>query len=367
MERHKTIFLVLLVFLSIFLSYKLMFEMPEKQNFELEIDEQNIIAYKRFYSVNPNREALLEIPNKEINEFLVKSLKDSTPERVGDQLISSELKDEGYLVISAFDLPINVVFSAFKEKMPKLPFESFDRMYFTKKGEVFLNTEAGVYKVKTGNKIEISESVFEKCVLLDENFMPTKIVGVNSYATVINPVEDYTIADRVQLASGFLKENVAEIIEEDGYLFSTEEEYLRIHANGIIHYLNASFNDKIKTNLYDSLVAVRSFVTKAPLNFSNYRIVNIFEEDNNTLFHLADANLPFYSSEMMPILVNISGGKVTFFSYDAKFLRDFHKIYLEPEVSMYRDAFKKAKDPILVYSEENGRRGRVVLKVMDTR
>lgn len=367
MERHKTLFLVLLVILSIFLSYKLMFEMPDKQNFELEIDEQNIIAYKRFYSVKPNREALLEIPNKEINAFLVKTLKDSTPERVGDELISSELKDEGYLVISAFDLPINVVFSAFKEKMPKLPFESFDRMYFTKNGEVFLNTEAGVYKAKSKYNIEISESLFDKCVHLDGNFMPTKIVGVNSYATVVNPVENYTIADRAQLASGFLKENVAEIIEEDSYLFSTEEEYLRIHANGTIHYLSASFNNQIKTNLYDSLVAIRSFVAKAPLNFSNYRIINMFEEDNNTLFYLADASLPFYSSELMPILVKISGGKVTFFSYDSKFLREFYKIYLEPDASMYREAFKKAKDPILVYSEEDGKRGKVILKVMDTR
>lgn len=367
MERNKTIILVILVALSLFLSYRLMFDIFDADEFVLEIDDKNIISYKRFYSVNPNRESLLEIPNKDINELIVKSLADSNPTRVGDDLISSELKDEGYIAISAFDLPINMLFTIFKQKMPKLPFESFDRCYFTKNGDLFLKTENGVYNLKAKYILDISESIFDKCVLMDENFMPIKINGVNSYATIINPVENYSNSDRLQLANGFLKESVAEIIEDDSYLFSTEEESLRIFANGTIHYLSATPHDKTKTTLYDSLVALRLFIKKSPLNFSNYRILNVFEEDNNFLFYLSDSALPFYVSDNAPIVVNITGGKITSFSYNSKFLREFDKIYLEPDAKIYRDIFKRAGDPILVYTEEESSDGRAILSTIDTR
>lgn len=368
MERHKTLFLVFLVCLSLFLSYKLMFEVPSEDHFTVEIDSKEIIAYKRFYSVNPNRESLLNIPNKDINTLLVESLKNATPKRVGDKLISSDLKDEGYLVISAFDLPINLVFTCFKEKMPKLPFESFDRMFFSNTGDILLNTENGVYKFDAKYILKVDEALFKKCVRMDDNFMPTKIVGVNAISEVENPVENYTISDRAQLANGFLKSEVAEIVEEGGYLFSTEEESLRIYSNGTIHYLRVSPNEETKTSLYDSLTVLRAFIKKSPVNFSNYRIVNMFENNENTLFYLTDASLPFYTSENLPIVVNINSGVVTSFSYNSKFLRDFESIYIEPEASFYRQAFKESRDPILVYSDEElNVDKRAVLKTIDTR
>ena len=96
MERHKTLFLVLLVILSLFLSYKLIFDKPELTLETIDVDETEIICYKRMYMVNPNRELLREIPNKEINSLIVSSLVGANPTRIGDELLSTDLKDQGF-------------------------------------------------------------------------------------------------------------------------------------------------------------------------------------------------------------------------------------------------------------------------------
>ncbi|MFR7835744.1 MAG: hypothetical protein ACLU31_03910 [Ezakiella sp.] len=44
-----------LVLLSIFLSYELLFKDQVKENEAIKIDDKNVISYKRFYSTNPNK------------------------------------------------------------------------------------------------------------------------------------------------------------------------------------------------------------------------------------------------------------------------------------------------------------------------
>lgn len=367
MERHKSLFLVFLVVLSLFLSYKLIFDKPELPAESLDVDETEIICYKRLYQVKPNRELLVDIPNRNINALLLASLMDGAPKRIGDDLVSSDIKDSGYLVISAFDVPVGMLFTTFKEKLPRLEFESFDRCFFGDSGNIFLQTDKGVFEFPGKYKFSMSFTGPEAYVELDERFMPTRIVGVNYYADLTNPVDSYIGDDRLQLANGFLKDEVAEIREEDSYLFASDHESLRIYQNGNIHYLSVAGQKEGRPNLHETLKVLRAFIKKVPVNFSNYRILSLYESEDTTLIYLSTSRLPYFASKDLPIIVNISGGKVTNFSYNCKFIKDEGYLFVEPDAKAYRDAFKENSDPILIYTEDGDDSKRAILSTMDTR
>lgn len=367
MERHKSLFLVFLVVLSLFLSYKLIFDKPEMTLETIDVDETEIICYKRMYMANPNRELLTEIPNKEINSLIVSSLVGANPTRIGDELVSIDLKDQGLLIISAFDVPVGMLFTCFKEKLPRLEFESFDRAFISNEGKILLQTDKGVFEFASKYTLPMTIDKDEKYVEVDDRFMPTKIVGLDSYAGIVNPVDSYIAADRQQIANGFLKREVAEIREEDSYLYASSDESLRIFENGDIHYLSVDPQVEVKPNLHETLKVLRAFIKKVPVNFSNYRILSLYESDDNTLIYLANSSLPFFASYRLPIIVNISAGKVTNFYYSSKYLKKADSLFVAADASQYRNAFKDNSDPFLIYTESESDKSKAILSTMSTR
>ena len=367
MERHKTLFLVFLVVLSLFLSYKLIFDKPQISDQTIDVDETEIICYKRMYMVNPNRELLRAIPNKEINELIVSSLVDASPNRLGDKLISNELDGQGFLILSAFDVPVGMLFACFKEKLPRLEFESFDRAFISNNGKILLQTDKGVFEFASKYNLPMPIVSEERYVDLDDRFMPTKLVDINSYAEIVNPVESYITDDRQQIANGFLKKEVAEIREDDSYLYASSDESLRIFENGDIHYLSVDPQVDVKPNLHETLKVLRAFIKKVPVNFSNYRIVSLYESEDNTLIYLANSSLPFFASNGLPITVNISGGKVTSFYYNSKYLKKTNSIFVAADANDYRNAFKDNSDPFLIYTEDESEPTKAILSTMSTR
>lgn len=367
MGRIKSLFLVFLVALSLFLSYKLIFDKPALVANVIDVDESEVICYKRLYTINPNRELLREIPNKEMNQLLVDSLKDASPKRIADKLELNAIKDEGYMVMSAFDVPVGMLFACFKEKLPKLDFESFDKFFISKDQKIFLETDKGVFEFAAKNDFKIDLAENERYVELDDDFMPQKIVAVQSSVDLVNPVESYAADDRLQIANGFLKNESAEIREEDSYLFTNADESLRIYQNGDIHYLSVAPQNEGKQNLHETLMALRDFVKRVPVSFSNYRIISLYESDESTLIYLANANLPFYISNGMPITVNISAGKVTSFYYSSQYINTTDYAYEVIDANIYTRAIRDKADPILIYKKDTFDSKRAVLSTLATR
>lgn len=120
MERLKSIVLSVLVLLSIFLSYELLFKDNVRENEAIKIDDKNVISYKRLYSTNPNKELLDAIPSDDLSDFVAKVISNSKSFRDEDEDILdfkklSESRDKsplmhcGYLAISGFEIPVKLL------------------------------------------------------------------------------------------------------------------------------------------------------------------------------------------------------------------------------------------------------------------
>ncbi len=345
MKTLKSIFLVFLVLLSLFLSYHLLVNDRVVEVEPEAIDTRDIVSYKRFFTVNPNREVLNEIPNAVLNKILVDSIQKSPVEKLDGKFISSNYNSEGFLVIAGFKVPVRVLFTSFNERMPKLDFESYDKFYIDNKDEyIYFDTEKGLYRVRKSGSLNIDEPT--KYIVMNESFMPQSIVGISDNMEIVNPIGGYTRSERTTMAESFLgSSDIYESFEENSYLYSSEGKSLRISKTGAISYI--SVTQKAKASIYEALLAVKTFIRRNPVNFSSYRILEIYESEYGFLINLSHGELPFYAEDKEAIFVNVTGSVVTGFSYNAKYLKEYGlKV---PDVKIYFEPYKNGEDPILVY------------------
>lgn len=128
MERSKTILLTLLVFLSLFLSYKLLYRPMGEEKKQINIGTSDIFTYKRWYEIKPFRESMHSIPSEELNEILIETMAGAK------EIESSEEQNylfdgRGVYVVAGFGVPVQGLFRSFKQRTPDVPFDEFYSFY----------------------------------------------------------------------------------------------------------------------------------------------------------------------------------------------------------------------------------------------
>lgn len=365
MERLKSIVLAILVFLSIFLFYELIMTGDVEIERNLTIDNKNVISYKRFYSTSPTRESLDVIPNDDISRFIAQTLSELKDVRHIDEKIYNPAhhsehenfdfaKRQGYLVVSGFDIPVRLLSLSTDYRIGTLPFSHFNRAFIdNEKNKLYLNTDKGVYVIDTKIKFETKD--FERYVILDEYFTPSGTYGLNSFATLENPVLQYTKEDRQTLAERFLgTRNIYEIDEPNAYTYSSESASVRLENNGDITYLRSPKPTDKSTTLYDSLVSFKNFIKTSLLSFSNYRIMEIKRLDYETFdIVFLEGSLPHFLLDDKFYTATIKNNTVTSFKYNSVSIKPYDTVIRKPEIGIYKAHYLKDEDPFLIYSGSN--------------
>lgn len=365
MERRKSVVLIILVLVSIFLFYELILTGNVENEKNITIENKNVISYKRFFSTSPTRESLDAIPDDDISNFIAQCLSESVDFKTSDSVVydpanHSKYKDfsfarhEGYLVISGFNVPIRLLSLSTGYRIGNLPFSYFNRVFIDNdENKIYLSTDKGVYVINTKIKFETKD--FSQYVILDDKFVPSTTYGINSFAELENPVLQYTKDDRQTLAERFLgTKNIYEIDEPNAYTYSSESASIRLESSGDITYLRSPKFTEKNTTLYDSLVSFKNFIKTSLLSFSNYRIMNIKRVDDDTFeIVFLQGSLPHFLLNDNFYTATIKNNVVTSFKYNSISFKPYETVIRKPEIGIYKAHYLKDEDPFLIYTGSN--------------
>ena len=213
MERLKSIVLSVLVLLSIFLSYELLFKDNVRENEAIKIDDKNVISYKRLYSTNPNKELLDAIPSDDLSDFVAKVISNSKSFRDEDEDIldfkklsesrdKSPLMHRGYLAISGFEIPVKLLNLSVDSRIGDVPFESFNKFFIdNQEKRLYIKTDVGMKSAEFD--VEFHTKEFKNSILFDDFFVPESTNGVNAFSVVQNPISSFSKKDRQNFAEKF--------------------------------------------------------------------------------------------------------------------------------------------------------------------
>ncbi|MCI6609989.1 MAG: hypothetical protein MSH08_04470 [Ezakiella sp.] len=363
MERFKNILLVILVALALFFSYELYFKQDDVVERRANPESEDVISYARFFSTNPLKENLDKIPNAELSLFLADNLNGKKEFQkldfdlnLKDNSVYSlpQFKNRGYLVKSGFDVPLKLLNSSTKRNIRNLPFASFDLFYIDNENrKLYINTNKGLFMTETDSEFAFDE--FTNYIEFDEKNLPSKTVGINDFAILNNPIEEYGKKDRQVLAERFLEtKNIYEIEEENSYTYSSEQASIKIENNGNITYYKSSGNATAKPDIYLSLVAFKNFVKSSLLSFSDYRILSMEQgEDEEYKITFVQAKLPHYILNDELYEARIKRNIVTYFKYNSVSAKNHDKVFRDPFLGEYKADFIKGEDAILIYKGTN--------------
>lgn len=365
MERLKSIVLGVLVLLSIFLSYELLFKDQVKENEAIKIDDKNVISYKRFYSTNPNKELLDEIPSDELSNFVARVISNSKSfrnedgdvfdfKKLGESKDNTPLSHRGYLAISGFEIPLKLLNLSADSRIGDVPFESFDKFFIdNSEKRLYINTNIGVKSAEFDDEFHTTE--FKNAVLFDEFFVPESTKGVNAFSVVQNPISSFSKKDRQSFAEKFLgTKNIYEINERYSYIYSSETASIEIKKNGDIVYLRSPGPEKMNSNLFDSLVAFKNFIKTSLLSFSDYRILSLENIENNGFkIVFCQGKLPHYLKDGEFYEAEIKNNRITYFKYNSVTVKAYMEVSRKPEIGTYKAAFLKDEDAFFMYNGQN--------------
>ena len=365
MERLKSIVLSVLVLLSIFLSYELLFKDNVRENEAIKIDDKNVISYKRLYSTNPNKELLDAIPSDDLSDFVAKVISNSKSFRDEDEDIldfkklsesrdKSPLMHRGYLAISGFEIPVKLLNLSVDSRIGDVPFESFNKFFIdNQEKRLYIKTDVGMKSAEFD--VEFHTKEFKNSILFDDFFVPESTKGVNAFSVVQNPISSFSKKDRQNFAEKFLgTKNIYEINERYSYIYSSETASIEIKKNGDIVYLRSPGPEKMNSNLFDSLVAFKNFIKTSLLSFSDYRILAIENIQNNGFkIVFCQGKLPHYLKDGEFYEAEIKNNRITYFKYNSVTVKAYMEVSRKPEIGAYKAAFLKGDDAFFMYNGQN--------------
>lgn len=365
MERLKSIVLSVLVLLSIFLSYELLFKDNVRENEAIKVDDKNVISYKRLYSTNPNKELLDAIPSDDLSDFVAKVISNSKSFRDEDEDIldfkklsesrdKSPLMHRGYLAISGFEIPVKLLNLSVDSRIGDVPFESFNKFFIdNQEKRLYIKTDVGMKSAEFNNEFHTKE--FKNSILFDDFFVPESTKGVNAFSVVQNPISSFSKKDRQNFAEKFLgTKNIYEINERYSYIYSSETASIEIKKNGDIVYLRSPGPEKMNSNLFDSLVAFKNFIKTSLLSFSDYRILSIENIQNNGFkIVFCQGKLPHYLKDGEFYEAEIKNNRITYFKYNSVTVKAYMEVSRKPEIGAYKAAFLKDDDAFFMYNGQN--------------
>lgn len=365
MERLKSIVLSVLVLLSIFLSYELLFKDNVRENEAIKIDDKNVISYKRLYSTNPNKELLDAIPSDDLSDFVAKVISNSKSFRDEDEDIldfkklsesrdKSPLMHRGYLAISGFEIPVKLLNLSVDSRIGDVPFESFNKFFIdNQEKRLYIKTDVGMKSAEFD--VEFHTKEFKNSILFDEFFVPESTIGVNAFSVVQNPISSFSKKDRQSFAEKFLgTKNIYEINERYSYIYSSETASIEIKKNGDIVYLRSPGPEKMNSNLFDSLGAFKNFIKTSLLSFSDYRILSIQNIENNGFkIIFCQGKLPHYLKDGEFYEAEIKNNRITYFKYNSVTAKAYTEVSRKPEIGAYKAAFLKGEDAFFMYNGQN--------------
>lgn len=365
MERLKSIVLSVLVLLSIFLSYELLFKDNVRENEAIKIDDKNVISYKRLYSTNPNKELLDAIPSDDLSDFVAKVISNSKSFRDEDEDIldfkklsesrdKSPLMHRGYLAISGFEIPVKLLNLSVDSRIGDVPFESFNKFFIdNQEKRLYIKTDVGMKSAEFD--VEFHTKEFKNSILFDDFFVPESTNGVNAFSVVQNPISSFSKKDRQNFAEKFLgTKNIYEINERYSYIYSSETASIEIKKNGDIVYLRSPGPEKMNSNLFDSLVAFKNFIKTSLLSFSDYRILAIENIQNNGFkIVFCQGKLPHYLKDGEFYEAEIKNNRITYFKYNSVTVKAYMEVSRKPEIGAYKAAFLKGDDAFFMYNGQN--------------
>lgn len=365
MERLKSIVLSVLVLLSIFLSYELLFKDNVRENEAIKVDDKNVISYKRLYSTNPNKELLDAIPSDDLSDFVAKVISNSKSFRDEDEDIldfkklsesrdKSPLMHRGYLAISGFEIPVKLLNLSVDSRIGDVPFESFNKFFIdNQEKRLYIKTDVGMKSAEFD--VEFHTKEFKNSILFDDFFVPESTNGVNAFSVVQNPISSFSKKDRQNFAEKFLgTKNIYEINERYSYIYSSETASIEIKKNGDIVYLRSPGPEKMNSNLFDSLVAFKNFIKTSLLSFSDYRILSIENIQNNGFkIVFCQGKLPHYLKDGEFYEAEIKNNRITYFKYNSVTVKAYMEVSRKPEIGAYKAAFLKSDDAFFMYNGQN--------------
>ena len=365
MERLKSIVLSVLVLLSIFLSYELLFKDNVRENEAIKVDDKNVISYKRLYSTNPNKELLDAIPSDDLSDFVAKVISNSKSFRDEDEDIldfkklsesrdKSPLMHRGYLVISGFEIPVKLLNLSVDSRIGDVPFESFNKFFIdNQEKRLYIKTDVGMKSAEFD--VEFHTKEFKNSILFDDFFVPESTNGVNAFSVVQNPISSFSKKDRQNFAEKFLgTKNIYEINERYSYIYSSETASIEIKKNGDIVYLRSPGPEKMNSNLFDSLGAFKNFIKTSLLSFSDYRILSIQNIENNGFkIIFCQGKLPHYLKDGEFYEAEIKNNRITYFKYNSVTVKAYMEVSRKPEIGEYKAAFLKGDDAFFMYNGQN--------------
>lgn len=365
MERLKSIVLSVLVLLSIFLSYELLFKDNVRENEAIKVDDKNVISYKRLYSTNPNKELLDAIPSDDLSDFVAKVISNSKSFRDEDEDIldfkklsesrdKSPLMHRGYLAISGFEIPVKLLNLSVDSRIGDVPFESFNKFFIdNQEKRLYIKTDVGMKSAEFD--VEFHTKEFKNSILFDDFFVPESTNGVNAFSVVQNPISSFSKKDRQNFAEKFLgTKNIYEINERYSYIYSSETASIEIKKNGDIVYLRSPGPEKMNSNLFDSLVAFKNFIKTSLLSFSDYRILSIENIQNNGFkIVFCQGKLPHYLKDGEFYEAEIKNNRITYFKYNSVTVKAYMEVSRKPEIGAYKAAFLKSNDAFFMYNGQN--------------
>lgn len=365
MERLKSIVLSVLVLLSIFLSYELLFKDNVRENEAIKIDDKNVISYKRLYSTNPNKELLDAIPSDDLSDFVAKVISNSKSFRDEDEDIldfkklsesrdKSPLMHRGYLAILGFEIPVKLLNLSVDSRIGDVPFESFNKFFIdNQEKRLYIKTDVGMKSAEFD--VEFHTKEFKNSILFDDFFVPESTNGVNAFSVVQNPISSFSKKDRQNFAEKFLgTKNIYEINERYSYIYSSETASIEIKKNGDIVYLRSPGSEKMNSNLFDSLVAFKNFIKTSLLSFSDYRILSIENIQNNGFkIVFCQGKLPHYLKDGEFYEAEIKNNRITYFKYNSVTVKAYMEVSRKPEIGAYKAAFLKGDDAFFMYNGQN--------------
>lgn len=365
MERLKSIVLSVLVLLSIFLSYELLFKDNVRENEAIKIDDKNVISYKRLYSTNPNKELLDAIPSDDLSDFVAKVISNSKSFRDEDEDIldfkklsesrdKSPLMHRGYLAISGFEIPVKLLNLSVDSRIGDVPFESFNKFFIdNQEKRLYIKTDVGMKSAEFD--VEFHTKEFKNSILFDDFFVPESTNGVNAFSVVQNPISSFSKKDRQNFAEKFLgTKNIYEINERYSYIYSSETASIEIKKNGDIVYLRSPGPGKMNSNLFDSLGAFKNFIKTSLLSFSDYRILSIQNIENNGFkIIFCQGKLPHYLKDGEFYEAEIKNNRITYFKYNSVTVKAYMEVSRKPEIGAYKAAFLKGDDAFFMYNGQN--------------
>lgn len=365
MERLKSIVLSVLVLLSIFLSYELLFKDNVRENEAIKVDDKNVISYKRLYSTNPNKELLDAIPSDDLSDFVAKVISNSKSFRDEDEDIldfkklsesrdKSPLMHRGYLAISGFEIPVKLLNLSVDSRIGDVPFESFNKFFIdNQEKRLYIKTDVGMKSAEFD--VEFHTKEFKNSILFDDFFVPESTNGVNAFSVVQNPISSFSKKDRQNFAEKFLgTKNIYEINERYSYIYSSETASIEIKKNGDIVYLRSPGPEKMNSNLFDSLGAFKNFINTSLLSFSDYRILSIQNIENNGFkIIFCQGKLPHYLKDGEFYEAEIKNNRITYFKYNSVTVKAYMEVSRKPEIGAYKAAFLKGDDAFFMYNGQN--------------